>query len=159
MDIERLEEVAWGLEKRWRVVVAGGDDDMAAARFCSGFQKPVVDGLRPGRWGAVVEDIPGDEQNVNLFAGNQPCEPIKKGGGLLFTPAAAERHPQVPVGGMEDFQTDTPRVQEHVREDVGVRTLRGNPAELLGKNDGNGMPAEAIVRFGRQFVKNTSPAA
>jgi len=60
---------------------------------------------------------------------------------------------------MEDFQTDTPGVLVWVGVRKGRRvTLKGSPWRTSEKNDATGIPAKAIAKFGREFLKNASPA-
>jgi hypothetical protein len=103
MHVHRLQESLGGVEEGWGVVVAGGEDDVAAGALGRFAEEAIVQGLGLIGGKAAVEDVAGDEENVYGFVAQYLYEPFEEEAELFVPFPAVESLPEMPVGSMEYF--------------------------------------------------------
>ena len=90
-------------------MVARHHDDVAAG-IHDPAEETVVEFLRPVARRAGVEDVPGDDQNVDALLPDGVGEPVQKGREGFVALAAVQRAAEMPVRGMQN-----PKGVFHVR--------------------------------------------
>ena len=98
----RFEQRPWRFQPARRVVIAGNDDDIelrtASARL---LQETVELALRRGRWVAVVKDIAGNQQRIDILLHKRVEQPVEEALVLVAALESMQGLAQVPVGGVQ----------------------------------------------------------
>ena len=104
VDVQRAQDVARGVEEGGRVVVARGDDDVAAVSGGDATEELVILRLAAWRRRGGVEDVAGNDERVDVFGVQGGGKPVKEGGKFVMATAAVEVAAEVDVGGVQEFQ-------------------------------------------------------
>ena len=105
MDIHGLEYGLRGIEERGGIVVASDKNEMAAEASGNFSEEVVVHGLCLIGGEAAVEDVSGNEEHIGGFFPYSLRQPAQEETEFVVALSAVERMSEMPVRGMEYFQS------------------------------------------------------
>ena len=90
-------ELPWSAQKALRIMIPGSDDDLPEARLRRFREKAVVEALRVRGRHRRIEDVAGNEENVNGPGFNNPEKPLEKCSVVGRSVDVGQRFAEMPV--------------------------------------------------------------
>ena len=84
-------------------MISPGNHDLKAMNLRYPVEKMEIKFLCTVARGSIVEDIPRDQQNIDLFIADTPRHPVEEPFVLIIPPPPMQDVAKMPVRSMEDF--------------------------------------------------------
>jgi hypothetical protein len=105
MDMQRLEQLLWRIEKGSGIMVSRDEYGMAARRIDELMQKAVIKLLSTVAGSARVKDVSRHQKHVDLLIYYRLEEPVQKILEFLIAFLAIKNATKMPVGRMQDLHS------------------------------------------------------